>query len=535
MSLQRVNPNAQSDKGNRALGMNISAAKGLQEVLKTNLGPKGTLKMLVSGAGDIKLTKDGNVLLHEMQIQHPTAMLIARTATSQDDITGDGTTSAVLLIAELLKQSERFLHEGLHPRILADGFELAKNRCLELLDEYKVTRDTLERELLINVARTSLRTKLHQRLADALTDYVTDAVLAIRQPAKPIDLFMVELMTMQHKNEFDTKLIKGIVLDHGSRHPDMPRRLTNCYILTCNVSFEYEKSEVNAQIMYGSADQREKLVDAERAFVDDRVRKVIDLKRRVCDTGDKSFVLINQKGIDPPALDMFAKEGIIALRRAKRRNMERLTLACGGAPVNSVDELDAQVLGRADLVYEQTLGEDKYTFVEGVPNTFSCTLLVKGPNKHTINQIQDAVRDGLRAVKNTIEDGCVVPGAGAFEIAAHAGLMRFKNEQVTGRVKLGVQAFADALLVIPKTLAANSGFDPIDSIVLLQEEFSRGNLVGLDLASGEALSPVQEGIWDNYRVLRQMINSSAVIATQLLLVDEVLRAGKNLQGKQPMQ
>lgn len=299
-----------------------------------------------------------------------------------------------MLIAELLKQSERWLGEGLHPRILADGFELGKQEALKFLDTFKLKKNTLDRELLVSVARTSLRSKLYQQLADHLTEIVTDAVLTIRKPDAPIDLFMVEIMTMQHKTDLDTKLIKGLVLDHGARHPDMPKRLENAFILTCNVGLEYEKryvfkiisltsSEINASTQYRNADEREKMVEGERKWVDDRVRKIIDLKRQVCDTPDKSFVVINQKGIDPLALDMLAKENIIALRRAKRRNMERLTLACGGTAVNSVDDLEPSVLGHAGVVYEHILGEEKYTFVEGVKNPFSCTVLIKGLFAHS--------------------------------------------------------------------------------------------------------------------------------------------------------
>jgi len=211
--------------------------------------------------------------------------------------------------------------------------------------------------------------------------------------------------------------------------------------------------------------------------------------------------------------------------------MERLTLACGGEPVNALEGMDEKCLGYAGLVYEHVLGEEKYTFVEQVTNPFSCTILIKGPNKHSIVQIQDALRDGLRAVKNTVEDKCVVPGAGAFQVAACLDLLQYKDKEVTGRTKLGVEVFANSLLVIPKTLATNSGYDPIDVIVTLQEEHSNGHIVGLDLSTGECFSPEEEGIWDNYRVLRQLINSSSVIATQLLLVDEIMRAGKNM-GKQ---
>mmetsp|Transcript_37396 Transcript_37396/g.48107 ORF Transcript_37396/g.48107 Transcript_37396/m.48107 type:complete len:539 (-) Transcript_37396:255-1871(-) len=533
-SARLVNANAEVVTRSQALAVNVSAAKGLQEVMKTNLGPRGTLKMLVGGAGQIKLTKDGNVLLHEMQIQHPTAMLIGRTATAQDDVTGDGTTSVVLLCGELLKQAERYLAEGLHPRVVTEGFDLARDRVLSFLDGFKVELEgDAKRELLTNVARTSLRTKLEPELADNITEAVTDACMLIRRPNEPIDLHMVEIMQMAHRSATDTTLVRGLVLDHGARHPDMPKSLTNCKILTCNVSFEYEKTEVQSGFYYSSAEQREKMVEAERKFTDDKVKAVIEFKRSVCKEGD-NFVVINQKGIDPLSLDMFAKEGIIAIRRAKRRNMERLTLACGGSAVNCVEDMTEDMLGYAGKVYEQTLGEEKYTFVEDVSNPMSCTVLVKGPNDHTITQIKDALRDGLRAVKNTIEDGSVVPGAGAFEVAAAYDLKKYMDD-VKGRAKLGVQAFADALLVIPKTLAENSGLDVQDSLIKMQDALKEtGTAVGLDLMTGEPMMPGQEGIWDNYRVKRQFLHLSTVLATQLLLVDEVMKAGKQM-GKQPDQ
>lgn len=371
---------------------------------------------LVSGAGDIKITKDGNVLLHEMQIQHPTASLIARASTAQDDMTGDGTTSTVLFIGELLKQANLYVSEGVHPRVITEGFEQARTKALEILDNMKIPIE-INRESLIDVAKTSLRTKIHGKIADLMAEICVDAVLAIKPEDKPADLYMVELMEMQHRETSDTALIKGLVLDHGSRHPDMPKKVTNAYILTCNVSMEYEKSEVNSGFFYKTAEEREKLVLAEREFIDHRVQKVIELKKKLCDGTDKHFVVINQKGIDPFSLDMLAKEGIMALRRAKRRNMERLALACGGMAMNSFDELSEECLGYAGLVYEHVLGENKYTFVEECKNPQSVTILVKGPNKHTITQIKDAIRDGLRSINNAISDKAVIPGKFALLLA----------------------------------------------------------------------------------------------------------------------
>lgn len=506
-----------------------SAAKGLMEVLQTNLGPRGTIKMLVSGSGEIKMTKDGNVLLHEMQIQHPVASLIARVATSQDDITGDGTTSCVLLVGEILKQAERAILEGVHNSVVIEGIELGKKRALQFLDKYCIERAT-DKELLTSVCRTSLRTKLREEMADSLTSIVVDSVLTIQTPERPLDLYMVEIMEMQHQTDMDTSLIKGLVLDHGTRHPDMNKRSSNCHILVCNVSLEYEKSEVNSGFFYGDVDDRIKMAEGERAFIDARVRKIVEFKNSVCDTPDKSFVLINQKGIDPPSLDMLAKAGIIALRRAKRRNMERLVRCCGGNALNSFDGLSKDDLGWAKECYEHTIGENKYFFVDGVKNPTSCTILIKGPNKHTITQIKDAIRDGLRAVKNTIEDKRVVPGGGAFEVAVSNDLVLYSQSEMKGRSRLGVKAFADSFLIIPKTLAVNSGLDREEAVCALQEENREGNHFGLDLDTGDAMDPEVDGVWDNYCVKKQMIVSAADICQQLLQVDEVISCGKPQKG-----
>ncbi|GAA5980684.1 hypothetical protein JCM11641_000175 [Rhodosporidiobolus odoratus] len=549
-ALELLNPKADISRRNQAFQINVTGATGLAAVVKSNLGPRGTLKMLVDGAGQLKMTKDGKVLLSEMQIQNPTAALIARTAVAQDEMTGDGTTSVVLLVGELLSQALRYTAEGVHPRVLADGVEVAKNALTTFLDSFKIPfacGAQPAHETLVGVAYTSLATKVHKTLAQNLSQAVVDAVLAIRQPKEgseagseefePVDLHMIELMKMQHMTDTDTRLVKGLVLDHGPRHPDMPKRLENCYILTLNVSLEYEKTEVNSGFFYSSAEQREKLVESERKFTDAKVRKIIELKQAVCDVAldaegrekgeRKNFVVINQKGIDPLSLDMLAKQGIMALRRAKRRNMERLQLVCGGTAQNSVDDLTPDVLGYAGMVYEHTLGEEKFTFVEEVKEPKSVTLLVKGPNAHTISQTSDALRDGLRAVKNALEDGALVPGAGAFEIAAHAHLSGEVKKSAKGRAKLGVQAFADALLTVPKTLAVNAGLDVQDAVVGLQDEAADGHIVGLDLATGEPLDPVTEGIWDNYRVKRHMIHSAAVIASNLLITDEMMRAGRS--------
>lgn len=530
-SIQLLNPKAESLRRAQALKVNINAAQGLQLVLASNLGPKGTLKLLVDGSGGLKLTKDGKVLLTEMQIQHPTAVMIARAATAQDEITGDGTTTVILLVGELLKQAERFISEGVHPRVIVDGFEVARETSLEFLDQFKQKVASFDREFLLQIARSSLSTKVTPELADVLTPIVTDAVLTVKEEnQRNLDLHMIEIMTMQHGSARDTELIKGLVLDHGARHPDMPKNVKNAHILILNVSLEYEKTEVNSGFFYSSAEQREKLVASERKFVDDKLRKIIELKNEVCPlNSDQGFVIINQKGIDPMSLDVLAKNGILALRRAKRRNMERLQLICGGEAQNSVDDLTPEVLGYAGSVYENSIGEDKFTYVTECKDPRAASILIKGSNSHSLQQTKDAIRDGLRAVANVIKDESILPGAGAYWMSCNDYLLHSDETKkiLKGKNKSGIKAFAEALLIIPKTLAANAGLDQLDTISNCQDEIIDGHIVGVDLKSGEPMDPTVEGIWDSYRVVRNAVSAATGIASNLLLCDELLKAGRS--------
>lgn len=446
-----------------------------------------------------------------MQIQHPTAAMIGRAATAQDDIVGDGTTTNVLFIGELMRQAERYLGEGVHPRIMVDGMELAKTEALAFLETFKLNKE-VSRDMLLEVARTSLNTKIAPVLANPLTEVVVDAISCITRDEK-IDLHMVELMHMQHKMSTESRLVRGLVLDHGGRQADLPSRLENCYIMCLNVSLEYEKTEVHSGFFWSNAEQREKLIASERAFTDDKVHQIVEFKKKLCDGTNKNFIIVNQKGIDPPSLEILARAGIVGIRRAKKRNGERIPLACGGKLLNSIDDMTEADMGFAKVVYEQMLGEDKYTFIEGVENPFSCTILIKGPNDYSIAQTRDAIRDGLRAVKNAIDDKCVLPGAGSFEIACSEHLQNHARKNVSGKVKLGIVAFADALLVVPRTLAQNSGFDAQETLLKVQEaHIKNGEAFGVDVYTGEPLPAAVSAVWDNYIVKRQFLNIAPVLA-----------------------
>ncbi len=546
-AIHALNQKAEHLRRGEALDMNIDAAEKLMKLIRTNFGPAGTYKMLVSGAGDIKITKDGSVLLSELPINHPIAAFIATAATAQDDIVGDGTTTMVLLVGELLRQAARWLAEDVHPRVLVDGFELAKARVITFLDSYKQPLPTEEQpryETLRSIAHTSLITKVHADLANILSTIVTEAVLIVEKAATAkqqsfIDLHMVELMLMPSRLDVDTTLVRGLVMDHGSRQSELTcATMKNCFILTLNVSLEYEKAEANTGFFYKNAEEMQELAKKERNYVDDKCRRIIQLKEQAFasyrethgSAAECNFVVLNQKGIDGISLDMLAENEIFALRRVKRRNMERITLCCGGSAVCALDELKLSDLGWADKIHEEMLGEEKYTFVEDISDSKSCTILVRGPTRHVLEQIKDAVRDGLRAVKNAITDKHYVAGAAAFEVAAAADLEAYAKT-VTGKTKLGIQAFADAIYAVPKTLAKSAGFDPQECCISVGEAAAESPIkYGLCLKTGKPCDAVANGILDNVCVKHQLYHSSTVITTQLLLTDEILKAGRSLKA-----
>nr|XP_027201279.1 T-complex protein 1 subunit zeta-like [Dermatophagoides pteronyssinus] len=534
----------------QALVLNAMAANSLKILIASSLGPKGRFKTLVSGGGELEITKDGNCMLKNMQIQHPTAAMLARAAVAQDTVTGDGSCTVILLIGSLLEQARRYYFEGIHPRHLSAGLDFAKQAVLKYLDEFAVAQKLSceSRDLLFNVARSSLCTKVKPTMAQTLAGIIVKCIHCLcQQPGEaessesliPLDLYMVEVLPIKVGTDPEVEFFRGMVMDHGCRHPAMPTSLENCFVLTCNVSLEYEKTEVNSSFVYSDAKSRSELAQAERSFTTKKVQQIIDLKRRLCTAENgKNFVVMNQKGIDPAALEMLAKERIMALRRVKRRNMERITYCCGGSPVNSVDGLQESDLGFAESCWEISLGDEKYTFLKGRKNPRSCCIVIKAAATYEVSRIKEAIRDALRACKNALDDQKLVPGAGAFEFAAATHLQTLAAEQPLGKNAYGVQMLAESLLAVPKALAQNAGLNAQDMLQRMKEKAlaSRGatprEFVGLDLDSGRVMDPTLEGVWDGYSVKKQTVNLAVLLAQQLVLIDEIIRAGKNMSPAQ---
>jgi len=409
-----------------SLYISICAAKGLKDIIKNNLGPNGTIKILVTNSGEIKTSKDGGYLLNEMQIQNPTASLIARAIVSQKSYIGDGATSAVILIGETLKNLEKYLEKGIHPQILCDGIDMARIEIEKWLPT-KIHNSKLNRKTLLKCARTVIETKIKKDLSEKIANIAVDAILTIYNEGKVFDLDRIEVLQINSKTESDSKWIKGLVLDHGARHPDMPKIVQNAFILLCNINLEHERSETSVSFSYNSIENKEKFSINERESVDSQVKKIIQLKRKICIEENRGFVLINQKGIDSISLDLLAKEGILGIRRAKRKNMERISLLCNCTPVNSTHDLKTDVLGFSGIVYEQIIGEDKYTFFENVSNPFSGTILIQGRSALIRKQIENSTINAIKTLKLGIQDKGFLNGAEGIEIMLHKHLLNFST------------------------------------------------------------------------------------------------------------
>ena len=495
-----------------SLYISICAAKGLQDIMRNNLGPSGTMKVLVTASGDIKISKDGSYLLNEMQIQNPTASLIAKTIISQKSYIGDGSTSAIILIGETLRNIEKYLEKGIHPQILCDGIDLTRMEIEKWLPS-QIINNVLDRKTLLKCARTVIETKIKKILSERMANIAVDAVLTIYNEGKVVDLERIEILQINSRTEADSKWIRGLVLDHGARHPDMPKIVHNAFILLCNINLEHERSETNSSFNYNCIEKKEEISINERDLIDRRVNKIIQLKRSVCNGKKRGFVVINQKGIDSVSLDLLAKEGIMGIRRAKRKNLERISLLCNCIPVNSIHNLKSDILGFSGVVYEQLIGEEKYTFFENVSNPFSGTILIKGRSSFIRKQMENSILNAIKALKLGIQDKGFLRGSGGIELLLQKHLMAYSCD-IPGRKKYGIRSFADAVTAIPITLFENSGYkiDNLNKCIEIYEKTEK---------KLEYEIPQDLNYLDSFSVKKHMFTTVCFVIIQILLIDDI--------------
>ena len=500
-----------------ARAINFGACHTFAGIVRTNIGPFGSLKMFDDGAGQTFLTKDGGELVKGLSIRHATALFLARAALAQEKALGDGVSSLVQLIDGILEQAAHKIEDGVHPRIIVRGLEDARDAAIKCLDELAITTSKSRADMRDYVASAAL-TKSPFPVADV----VVDAIQCIREETR-VDLDRIEIMRIRSTRE-SVRLVRGLVLDQGFRHELMPNRLEKVGILAMSESLELEDTAVNTFMKVANADDKERMTIAARKFVDNKLRKIIELRSAV--GGD--FLLVNARGIDGPSMDILARANIAAVRRVSKKTLQRMVYACGCRVVNCVDDLAPNVLGYAEKVTEEEHRNSKYIFIDEVREPKAVAIVVAGMTDITCGLIEGAVRDGMRALRHAVEDGKVLPGAGATEIAVHLKLMNDTLKTVEPKHRFGVQVFAEALLSVPRALVNNCGHDASTLIPEMLSEAEGGDLAGIDAETGEVIDPTVFGIYDNYCVVRGLIQSAPLVASQLLLVDEILTSTKEI-------
>jgi thermosome len=522
--------------GREALRSNILAAKVLAEVLRTSLGPRGLDKMLVDSFGDVTITNDGATMLKEMEIQHPAAKLLVEVAKAQDAEVGDGTTSAVVLAGMLLDRAESLLDQNIHPTTIIEGYKKALDFALKQLQDLGVKVDISDRNLLKRIAATALYSKYVGSGAtmDKLTSMAVEAVLQVAEP-RPDGTYEVRLDNVKIEKKkggslLDSQLVHGIVLDKEVVHPGMPRRVENAYIVLLDAPLEVEKPEITAKINITSPEQIKAFLDEEAKLLKDYVDKIyqIALERMKQDGVDPSkagIVVITQKGIDEVAQHFLAKKGILAVRRVKRSDMEKLERATGGRIVSSIRDLTPKDLGFAKLVEERRVGNDKMVFIEGCPNPKAVTILLRGANDMVLDEAERSLNDALHVLRNVLRRPMIVPGGGAAEVELALRLRKYA-ESVGGKEQLAIEAYADALEEIPLILAESAGMDALETLMELRKLHAEGKkFAGVDVINAKIVEDmISINVIEPILVKEQVLKSATEAATTILKIDDVIAA-----------
>jgi thermosome len=507
-------------RGREAQHGNITAAKIVAESVRSALGPKGMDKMLVDSFGDVTITSDGRTILDEMDIQHPAAKMLVEVAKTQDNEAGDGTTSAVIIAGELLNKAEELIDKNIHPTIIIDGYKKAAERALETLEKIAIPVDLKTPEYLKKAAITSMASKLVAEYKEYLADIAVKAMLAVAEKTGKtykVDVDDVKVEKKTGESLGDTSLINGVVLDKEVTHSGMPKRIEKAKIALLDASLEIEKTEFDAKINIESPDQIEAFLKQEEVMLKDMTEKIIKVGANV---------VICQKGIDDMAQHFLARKGVLAVRRAKKSDMEKLAKATGGKIVTKLDAIAPADLGYAALVEERKIGKDKMTFIEGCKHPLAVTILIRGGTDRMIAEAERSLHDALCVIKDLIEEPKIVAGGSAPELEMSRVLKAYAGT-LPGREQLAVKIFAEALESIAITLTENAGLDPIDILSELRARHENGETwAGIEVREGKIQDMAKAGVFEPLIVKKQIIKSATEAASMILKIDDIIAAGK---------
>lgn len=516
-------------RGRDAQSNNIMAAKAVAEAVRTTLGPKGMDKMLVDSMGDVVITNDGATILKEMDIEHPAAKMVVEVAKTQDEEVGDGTTSAAVVAGQLLSKAEDLIEQEIHPTIIAAGYRLAAEKAVEVLNSLAMTVELSNRDLLVSIAETAMTGKGAESSKKLLSEIAVDAVTSVvdTNGKNTVDRDNINVVKKVGGKVEDSELIRGMIIDKERIHPNMPEKVKDAKIILLNSAIELKDTEVDAEISITSPDQLQSFLDQEEQMLKKIVQKVIS---------SGATVVFCQKGIEELAQHYLAKAGIFAVRRVKKSDMEKLARATGGKLITNMDEITPEDLGYAALVEEKKVGGDSMTFVTGCDNPKAVTILLRGGTEHVVDSIDSALEDALRVVGVAIEDEKLVAGGGSPEVEVALRLQEYAAT-LEGREQLAVKAYAEALEIIPRTLAENAGLDPIDMLMELRSQHEKGiKTAGLNVYDGKVVDMWKNFVVEPLRVKTQVINAATESAVMILRIDDIIastRAAGPEEGGMP--
>jgi thermosome len=514
-------------KGRDAQKNNITAAKLIAEIVRSSLGPRGMDKMLVDTLGDVTITNDGATILKEIDVQHPAAKMMVEISKATDNEVGDGTTSVVILAGALIEKAEDLITKDVHPTIIVDGYRKSAQKAIEILNKIAQRIDGNENNELLKIAKTSMQTKLVSKEADELAQVVVKAVLQVSDQLDSkykVDIDDIKVEKKAGGSLRNTTLIQGIVLDKEVVHGGMPKRIENAKIALLNSALEIEKTEFDAKINISSPDQMKMFLEEENRMLKDMVDKIKNAGANV---------VICQKGIDDIAQHYLAKSDILTVRRVKESDMTKLARATAARIVNNIDDLIPENLGNADLVEERKVENDKWVFIEGCKHPKSVTILIRGGSQRVVDEAERSIHDALMVTKDVLEKPFIVAGGGSPE-AYVAGKLREWTSTLSGREQLAAEKFADALEVIPITLAENAGMDPIDTTTDLRAKQSKGSKwMGIDVKAAKITDISKLDIFEPLSVKEQIIKSATEVASMILRIDDVIASSKSAGGGMP--
>ncbi|MDE1726085.1 MAG: TCP-1/cpn60 chaperonin family protein [Thaumarchaeota archaeon] len=519
---------ALQQKGRDAQKNNIAAAKLVAELVRTSLGPRGMDKMLVDGLGDVTITNDGATILKEIDVQHPAAKMMVEISKAVDTEVGDGTTSSVVFAGSLLAKAEELLEKDVHATVIIEGFQAASEKALSLLQELAKSVSPNEKEILLKVAKTSMESKLISEDSDMLSKLVVDAIMQViekEENGNKVDLDNVKVEKKAGGSIRNTQLIKGIVLDKEVVHSGMPSKIEKAKIALLNSALEIEKTEMSAEIRITDPTQMQMFLEEENRMLKSMVDKIHEIGANV---------LICQKGIDDIAQHYLAKQGILSVRRVKESDMTKLAKATGGRISSNIDDMTTKDLGHAELVEQRKVETEKWVFVEGCKNPRAITILIRGGSQRVVDEVDRSLHDSLMVVKDVIEKPAVVAGGGAPEEFLASNL-RDWADRFEGREQLAIKKYAEALEIIPLTIAENAGMDPINTMVTLRAKHSQGRKwTGIDARNTRVADMYTLDIIEPVAVKEQIIKSATEAACMILRIDDVIASsGKGGRGGGP--